>query len=117
MVISHLTNMLADSKNLVSGLTASKPIASLRAWCNYGKSMEVDMTATPFKMTRFGMAIGKERIDYTLQAIKPTFSIQAMQVMVCLVIRQVTSKLNGVVNTKKQELQKFLLVSQQRVQL
>ncbi|WP_412500441.1 hypothetical protein [Vibrio cyclitrophicus] len=64
----HLTNMLADSKNLVSGLTASKPIASLRAWCNYGKSMEVDMTATPFKMTRFGMAIGKERINYTLQA-------------------------------------------------
>ncbi|MEZ8117010.1 MULTISPECIES: hypothetical protein [Vibrio] len=63
----RLTGMLDDSKNTILGLT-SKPVAKLRAWCNYGKSMDVDMTATPFKMTRFGMAIGKERIDYTLQA-------------------------------------------------
>ncbi len=63
----RLTGMLDGSQNTILGLT-SKPVAQLRAWCNYGKSMDVDMTATPFKMTRFGMAIGKERIDYTLQA-------------------------------------------------
>ncbi|WP_261886830.1 hypothetical protein [Vibrio pomeroyi] len=63
-----LTNMLDDAKNALS-VGNKKPVAKLRAWCNYGNSMDIDMTATPFKMiTRSGLALGKERIDYTLQA-------------------------------------------------
>ncbi|KPL96251.1 MULTISPECIES: hypothetical protein [Vibrio] len=63
-----LTNMLDDAKNTLS-IGNKKPVAKLRAWCNYGNSMEIDMTATPFKMiTRYGLALGKERIDYTLAA-------------------------------------------------
>lgn len=60
-----LSNMLETSKNKIGGLTKQK-VATLRAWCNYGKSMEVSMTATPFKSS----LINNDRINYTLQANK-----------------------------------------------
>ncbi|MGI9874072.1 hypothetical protein [Vibrio chagasii] len=60
-----LSNMLDTSKNKIGGVTKQK-VATLRAWCNYGKSMEVSMTATPFKSRIFS----NEHINYSLQANK-----------------------------------------------